>query len=108
MNYWIVGVAIYEALLLTMLLYFSLKNSQISAQLRAQAEEGQAGTRLVFAVTIVTFLAIFIFNFLQINFVANYVALFWVHVMYTSLSSTLYLGVIFIPKVNRIQFFQAL
>ena len=41
------SIGAYEFLLLAILLYFSFKNSRISAQLRMHIEEGQAGTRLV-------------------------------------------------------------
>lgn len=99
MHFWTAAVGMYECLLLILLLYFSFKNSQISPQLRAHAEEGQAGTRLVVAITVMTFVAISAFSFLQINFAANYIALFWTHVIYTSLSTSLYLIVIFVPKV---------
>ena len=89
---------IYEILLLALLLYFSFKNSRIPSQLRAHAEEGQAATRLVIVVSVVN-IATFVVITILVQLRAPLASFFWTYIASSTVSSSVYLAVIFIPKV---------
>ena len=97
----LISLLVYEILLLALLLYFSFKNSQIS-QLRAHAEEGQAGTRGVIAIAIFNFVVFGLFGILlSLDPMDVTVEMFfWLQVISTSVIPTLFVAVIFIPKVR--------
>lgn len=97
---WITVFAAYQLLLLIALLYLSYKNSRIT-NLRAHAEEGQAGTRMVVAVTVMTFVTVSTYNVLQVNLQMFYIAVYWLKVLYTTATPILFLAVIFVPKVRH-------
>ncbi len=90
----------YDFIVLALLLYFSFKNSQISPQLRALAEEGQAGTRLAVATAVFFFLIAGIFSILPRDLPIR--VYFWVYVISSTFPSGFSLGAIFLPKVHFI------
>lgn len=97
---WLIIIAVYEMLLLGTLLYLSYRNSRLSRNLQAYREEGQSGTRTAVAITLLTLATVITFNILHIDFFKHYIVLYWGHVIYSTVSPVLYLGVFFIPKVS--------
>ena len=100
---WFGIVALYEILLLGMLVYLSLKNSTIAQHHPEHMEEGQRGTRMAVFIIIMTLVGIATLTFLQLKQIYQYYTiLYWINIMYSTVSPVLYLGVIFIPKVSMV------
>lgn len=55
---------------------------------------------MVIAVTVTTLLTVVTHQLLYVKFFVTYIAVYWLHVIYTVVSPVLYLGVIFIPKAS--------
>ena len=99
--FWLLTIALYQFLLLFMLLYFGYKNSTV-AGVREHVHEGAGVARLSISVTITTVIILGAFFVMRVD-LSRYRIEYWLHVVYTTVAPVLYLLVIFIPKVRKLE-----